>query len=79
LHFVFAAWVSNKPLPDNFINEFNAANKLGLQHIDEVVAENPFPYFDLYQYYTKHISYELTPEKRKGLEKFLSFLTAKVG
>jgi len=79
LHFVFAAWVSNKPLPDNFISEFNAANKLGLQHIDEVVAENPFPYFDLYQYYTKHISYELTPEKRKGLEKFLSFLTAKVG
>lgn len=78
LHFVFAAWVSNKPLPEDFINEFNAANKLGLQHIDEVVAENPFPYFDLHQYYTKHISYELTPEKRKGLEKFLSFLTAKV-
>jgi chorismate dehydratase len=78
LHFVFAAWVSNKPLPEDFISEFNAANKLGLQHIDEVVAENPFPFFDLHQYYTKHISYELTPEKRKGLEKFLSFLTAKV-
>jgi len=42
LHFVFAAWVSNKPLPDNFIIEFNAANKLGLQHIDEVVAETRF-------------------------------------
>lgn len=78
LHFVFAAWVSNKPLPDDFISEFNAANKLGLQHIDEVVAENPFPIFDLHQYYTKHISYQLTPEKRQGLEKFLSFLTAKV-
>lgn len=78
LHFVFAAWVSNKPLPDDFISEFNAANKLGLQHIDDVVAENPFPIFDLHQYYTKHISYQLTPEKRQGLEKFLSFLTAKV-
>jgi chorismate dehydratase len=74
-HFVFAAWVSNKPLPNDFIREFNAANKLGLQHIDRVVAENPYPVFDLHQYYTRHISYELTAEKRKGLEQFLLFLT----
>lgn len=73
--FVFAAWVSNKPLPVDFIEAFNAANKLGLQHIDDAVAENPYPVFDLHAYYTKHISYELTPEKRKGLEKFLAFLS----
>lgn len=76
LPFVFAAWVSNKPLPQDFITDFNTANKEGLQHIEQAVAENPFPVFDLHAYYTKHISYELTPEKRKGLEKFLSFLTA---
>lgn len=76
LHFVFAAWVSNKPLPDDFIAEFNAANKLGLQHIDDAVAENPYTVFDLHSYYTEHISYELTAGKRKGLDKFLSMLKA---
>jgi chorismate dehydratase len=75
LPFVFAAWVSNKPLPPDFISEFNAANKGGLQHIETVVAENPYPVFDLHKYYTEHISYELTEEKRKGLEMFLSFVS----
>jgi chorismate dehydratase len=75
LPFVFAAWVSNKPLPEDFINDFNAANKLGLEQIDRAVADNPFPVFDLHAYYTRHISYELTPEKRKGLHQFLSFVT----
>lgn len=74
LPFVFAAWVANKTLPDSFIEAFNKANKKGLQHIDRVVAENVSPYYDLKKYYTDNISYELTDEKRKGLEKFLSFL-----
>jgi chorismate dehydratase len=74
LPFVFAAWVANKKLPEDFIKAFNEANKQGLQNIDAVVAENLSPYYDLKTYYTKNISYELTPEKRKGLEKFLSFL-----
>ena len=78
LPFVFAAWVSNKPLPANFISEFNAANKLGLENIETVVAENPYPIFDLHSYYREHISYELNTEKRKGLEKFLSLLNSKV-
>jgi len=78
LPFVFAAWISNKPLPEDFITAFNAANKLGVEHIEEVVAENPYSVFDLHKYYTQHISYELTEEKRKGLNKFLSFLTAPV-
>jgi len=78
LPFVFAAWVSNKPLPVDFIEAFNAANKAGLEHIDEVVAQHPYNVFDLHKYYTEHISYALTPAKRKGLEMFLSFLTAMV-
>jgi chorismate dehydratase len=74
LPFVFAAWVSNKPLPVDFIEAFNAANKAGLEHIDEVVAQHPYNVFDLHKYYTEHISYALTPAKRKGLEMFLSLL-----
>lgn len=76
LPFVFAAWVSNKPLPADFITAFNEANKLGLENIDTAVAENPYQIYDLQKYYRENISYELTDEKRKGLEKFLSFLTA---
>ncbi len=71
---MFAAWVSNKQLPPDFIAAFNEANKLGLQNIDHAVAENPYKIYDLQTYYRQNISYELTPEKRKGLEKFLSFL-----
>jgi chorismate dehydratase len=74
LPFVFAAWVANKPLDEGFIDAFNMANGYGLKHIDEVVAENPYGLYDLVKYYTDNISYQLDDEKRRGLEKFLSFL-----
>jgi chorismate dehydratase len=31
LPFVFAAWIANKKLPDEFISAFNEGNKIGLQ------------------------------------------------
>lgn len=75
LPFVFAAWVSNKPLPESFIHAFNEANKLGVESIDKVVAETSYPTFDLRQYYNQHISYRLDDSKKKGLEQFLSFIS----
>ncbi len=74
LPFVFAAWVANKKLPEDFVKLFNEANKQGLENIDLVAAENMSLYYDLKKYYTENISYELTSEKRKGLEKFLGFI-----
>lgn len=74
LPFVFAAWVSNKKLPENFIKIFNAANKKGLENLPAVIAQNPFPVYDLNIYYTQNISYVLDEEKKKGLEKFLEML-----
>ena len=74
LPFVFAAWVANKKLPDDFTKRFNEANKKGLENIDAVVAENVSPFYDLKKYFTENISYELNEEMLKGLEKFLSFL-----
>jgi chorismate dehydratase len=74
LPFVFAAWVSNKVLPDDFVELFNRANALGLDHIDEIVAQNPSSLYDLKKYYTFHISYNLDERKRKGMELFLSHL-----
>ena len=74
LPFVFAAWIANKKLPAEFIELFNLANKTGLQSIDKVVTENPYAFYDLDFYYHHNISYQLTTEKLKGLQKFLSFL-----
>ena len=74
LPFVFAAWIANKELQIAFCEAFNAANGIGLQHLDEVIKENPFTVYSLQTYYTKNISYELTDEKRKGLQLFLEML-----
>jgi len=74
LPFVFAAWISNKPLPESFIRRFNEANAVGLSHIDEIVAAQNFDLFDLKKYYTLHLSYVLDERKRKGMELFLQHL-----
>jgi chorismate dehydratase len=71
LPFVFAAWIANKPLPADFIARFNEANALGLAHIDDVVAENPYPHYSLKEYYTKNIDYRLDEPKRAALALFL--------
>lgn len=75
LPFVFAAWVSTKKLPDDFIHLFNQANAEGLSKLDEIVAANPFDIYDLKKYYTLHISYKLDERKKKALEYFLKLLT----
>jgi chorismate dehydratase len=74
LPFVFAAWISNKPIDPGFIALFDQANAVGLQQLDKVVAENPYEVYDLHTYYTQNISYELTPGKRKGLELFIQYI-----
>jgi len=75
LPFVFAAWISNKKLEPEFIERFDEANRQGILHLDEVVAENPYAVFDLRTYFTKHLDYRLDAAKRRGLDKFLSYLT----
>lgn len=74
LPFVFAAWIANKELPNDFKMRFNEANREGLQQIEEVVKRNPFPAFDLREYYTNCIRYRLNDEMRKGMALFLEKL-----
>jgi len=74
LPFVFAAWVSTKPLPDGFVKIFDEANAVGLQHIDEIVAANPFDLYDLKKYYSMHLSYPFDARKKKSMELFLEIL-----
>lgn len=76
LPFVFAAWVSRKPVPEEFIQRFNAALSAGLAALPELLLllPNPRPDFDLEQYYRKYISYDLTSEKRRAMDRFLRFV-----
>jgi chorismate dehydratase len=76
LPFVFAAWVSNKPLPKSFIREFNEALAYGLAHIPELMLLLPVPdlQFDLEQYFTKYIKYKLDAPKKEALALFLKYL-----
>lgn len=74
LPFVFAAWVSTKPLDEEFIRDFNEANRSGVESIQNLVEKTPFSLFSIQEYFTKYISYDLDTEKQKGLDRFLQFL-----
>jgi chorismate dehydratase len=81
LPFVFACWVSNKKLPEEFILQFNAALKKGLSNrpalIKELTASGKYN-TDVQEYLTKSISYELDNSKKKALELFLNYVKSQV-
>ncbi len=77
LPFVFAAWVSRRPLSTDFVEAFNRACALGMDHIPQIVREAAYPHYDLNQYFHRDIHYFLDEEKRKGLSHFLSLIEEK--
>lgn len=70
LPFVFAAWVSNKDLPSKFVDDFNRANAIGLDHLNEIISAQQYPHYDLNVYYNKNISYKLNSKKHDALVLF---------
>lgn len=75
LPFVFAAWVSTRPLPTEFIQRFNTALQAGIAYVPELTQIIPaIPDFDLESYFRHNISYELNEAKWQGLNHFLKFL-----
>lgn len=74
LPFVFAAWISNRNLPHSFIDSFNEANRLGVENIPVISKDEHYDLFNLEEYYTRYINYELDAQKRIGLNKFLQLL-----
>ncbi len=76
LPFVFACWVSNVALEDNFISEFNKALAYGVNHIEESVIEKPNEALgdNALDYLKNKISYNLDSDKKKALEKFLELM-----
>ena len=78
LPFVFAAWVSNKPLAQSFVERFNEANNYGLQQLHNVIAENPYPYYSLETYFKENMSYKFSEAKLKGMRLFLDSISSHV-
>ncbi|MBC7399111.1 MAG: menaquinone biosynthesis protein [Mucilaginibacter sp.] len=77
LPFVFAAWIANKPVPQGFVAEFNAALKIGLEHRAELLKELPTREdFDLEDYLMNKLNFDLTEDKRKALYLFLDYIKA---
>lgn len=74
LPFVFAAWVSNKPIATDFIAAFNKTTSFGLDHIDAIVKATDYKEADLDDYYKNKISFLLDEKKRTALQLFLSML-----
>jgi chorismate dehydratase len=81
LPFVFAAWVTNKKLPQDFIVDFNKALKNGLSDIDAALnlKGNNYPSCEKPKdYLNNQISYFLDAEKQKGMELFLRKVTNQI-
>jgi len=75
LPFVFAAWIANKPIPHEFMDEFNQSLKYGLDHRVELLKELPArPDFDFEDYLMHKLDFELTEDKKKALYLFLEYV-----
>lgn len=79
LPFVFAAWVSNKKLPDSFIKKFDLALKTGIDNIPQLINLMPSSKvnFNLEAYFTNFINYEFDSQKKEALALFFDFLKKK--
>lgn len=74
LPFVFALWVSNCKLSDDFITSFNLALQFGINNIDNALINlnhKIADYNNAKLYLEKRISYEFNHVKKKGLKLFL--------
>lgn len=80
LPFVFAVWASNKPVSQQFIDEFNQALAYGLEHKAEAAKTGAtrgvqgITEEGILEYYQKYISYNFDTDKKVGLHKFLRYL-----
>ena len=75
LPFMYAAWVANKPLPADFLKDFDAALAKGIANITTVIEGLPFTTgIDMTDYLLHKLNFELTADKLKAKELFLSLI-----
>lgn len=75
LPFVFAAWIANKPIDPEFMQQFNTALKSGLDAREEVLKMLPvYPDFDLRDYLFEKLQFDLTEDRKQALNLFLDYI-----
>lgn len=77
LPFAFAVWASNKPIPEEFIEELNSALQFGLNSRSEVIKSlPPHPGIDLEEYLMHNLDFDLDTKKRQAIHQFHQFIKA---
>jgi len=80
LPFVFAAWVSNKQIDQDFLDDFNAALQIGLSNRNQILPEYEnynSSLFSVKEYWNTNIQFYLDNDKKQALELFLRKLNPK--
>lgn len=78
LPFVFACWVANKKIQDDFLIDFNGQLKYGVENkkllIQELLKESRYS-IDISDYLNEKIKYNLDVAKRKAMDLFLAYMS----
>ena len=80
LPFVFAAWVSNKEIPQDFLDVLNAALQIGLSNRSQLLVKYTSynsKHFSVKEYWNENIQYVLDTPKKQALELFLKKINPK--
>jgi chorismate dehydratase len=72
LPFVFACWVANKKIPDDFVSRFNAALESGIKNISRVASQFSSNGIPALEYLTRNVSFNLDQRKRESMKLFLN-------
>ena len=76
LPFVFAAWVSNKTIDEEFITKLESAMQYGIEHTADAIANerNSVDKVMIKTYLTERISYDLDEAKKQSMRLFLDLI-----
>lgn len=77
LPFAYAVWAANKEIPQDFLNTFNKALKLGLDNREEVLKGIPeHENIDIREYLLNSINYDLSDKKHEAIKRFHHYIGA---
>lgn len=75
LPFMYAAWVANKELSEEFVIEFDKALKYGISHISDLCQELPQQEgVDWFNYLSKQLNFNIDDEKIRAKDLFLKYI-----
>ncbi len=76
LPFVFAVWAANKNISNEFEANFNRALSFGIEKISDIalMEQANFPDVNIYEYFSKNISFNFDAGKKEGMKRFLKLV-----